>query len=301
MIHVEHSSDLDFLKPGLHFMKVKDFAVTGDEFNLFYNADQSVLMTSPQPNEQEIGKYYESENYISHTDGKKNWFERAYQLVKYFSLKKKLKLINRLHPGKGILLDIGTGTGDFLTVAKKDGWKIFGVEPNTKARGLATGKGMEVLPSLEDLREDQFDVITLWHVLEHLPDVEHQLNKFHKLLKPDGLLVIAVPNFNCYSAKHYNSFWAAYDVPRHFWHFSRGGMKTILSKNQLQLVKTLPMKWDAYYVNLLSEKYKHGSMKVFSAFFHAVKCNLSAKRTGEYASLIYCVRKTQNQALSRDF
>ncbi len=164
MIHVEHSSDLDFLKPGLHFMKVKDFAVTGDEFNLFYNADQSVLMTSPQPNEQEIGKYYESENYISHTDGKKNWFERAYQLVKYFSLKKKLKLINRLHPGKGILLDIGTGTGDFLTVAKKDGWKIFGVEPNTKARGLATGKGMEVLPSLEDLREDQFDGITRWHV-----------------------------------------------------------------------------------------------------------------------------------------
>lgn len=297
MIHVEHSSDFDFLRPSSHFIKVKDFAVTGDDFDLFYNADQSVLMTFPQPDEQEIGKYYESENYISHTDGKKNWFEKAYQLVKYFSLKRKLNLINQLHPTKGTLLDVGTGTGDFLTAAKKNGWKIFGIEPNTKARDLATRKGMEVLSGLENLGENQFDVITLWHVLEHLPDVESQLNKFHKLLKSDGLLVVAVPNFNCYSAKHYDSFWAAYDVPRHFWHFSQGGMKTILSKNQFRLVETLPMAWDAYYVNLLSEKYKHGKMKVFSAFFHAVKCNFSAKRTGEYASLIYCVHKTQNQTL----
>ena len=297
MIHVEQSNKIDFLEPKVHFMKVKDFSVSGEDFYLFYNIDQSILITSPQPEERIIGKYYESENYISHTDGHKNWFEKAYQLVKYFSLKRKLALINRLHSNKGKILDVGSGTGDFLVAAKKNGWTALGIEPNTKAKEIAIKKEIEVLSDINDIKENQFDLITLWHVLEHLPELDLQLKKYHKLLKPNGVLLVAVPNFKCYSATHYKSFWAAYDVPRHFWHFSQKGMTSLFSKNQLEVVKTIPMKWDAYYVNLLSEKYAHGHMKIFSAFFHALKCNLAAKRTGEYASLIYCVQKTANQTL----
>jgi 2-polyprenyl-3-methyl-5-hydroxy-6-metoxy-1,4-benzoquinol methylase len=297
MIHVEQSNKADFLVPKIHFTKVKDFSVTGEDFDLFYNDDKSILITSPQPGEDEMDRYYESENYISHTDGKKSWFEKAYQAVKYFSLKRKLNLSNQLRSNKGNILDIGCGTGDFLVTAKNNGWTVLGIEPNTKAKEIAIKKGIEVLSDTEELTENQFDLITLWHVLEHLPELESQLIKYHKLLKPNGSLVAAVPNFNCYSAAHYKSFWAAYDVPRHFWHFSQKGIKNLFSKNQFEVVKMLPMKWDAYYVNLLSEKYAHGRMKIFSAFFHAFKCNLVAKRTGEYASLIYCFRKTSNNAI----
>lgn len=297
MIHVEQSNKAGFLEPKIHFTKVKDFSVTGEDFDLFYNEDKTILITSPQPGEVEIDKYYESENYISHTDGKKNWFEKAYQLVKYFSLKRKINLSNQLCSNKGNILDLGCGTGDFLVTAKKNGWAVLGIEPNTNAKEIAIKKGIEVLSDIGELTENQFDLITLWHVLEHLPKLELQLIKYHKLLKPNGLLIVAVPNFKCYSASHYKSYWAAYDVPRHFWHFSQEGIKNLFFKNKFEVIKTLPMKWDAYYVNLLSEKYSHGRMMVFSAFFHAFKCNLAAKRTGEYASLIYCFRKTSNSAL----
>jgi len=297
MIHVEQSTKTTFLDPKTHFLKVKDFSVSGENFDLFYNADKSILITSPQPGENKIGTYYESENYISHTDGRKGWFEKAYQWVKYFSLKRKLKLINQLHPSRGKLLDIGSGTGDFLVTAKKNGWMVLGIEPNKKAMKIAAKKGVDVLPNINDLEEKQFDLITLWHVLEHLPELKLQLNKFHKLLKPDGFLIVAVPNFKSYSASHYQSFWAAYDVPRHFWHFSQKGMIKLVSEIQMEVIKTLPMKWDAYYVNLLSEKYKHGQMKIFSAFFYALKCNLSARKTTEYTSIIYCIKKTANKPL----
>lgn len=297
MIHVEHTPKFDFLEKKKHAMKVKDFSVSGEYFDLFYNVDQSILITSPQPSEDKIGRYYESENYISHTDSKKNWFEKAYQIVKYFSLKRKINLINRLQPAKGKLLDIGAGTGGFLVTAQKNGWFVLGIEPNKKAIKIAEEKKIEILTDLTKLEENQFDVITLWHVLEHLPNLTYHLEIFHKLLKPNGVLVIAVPNFKCYSATHYQSFWAAYDVPRHFWHFSQKGIHTILSKNYFQLDKVFPMKWDAYYICLLSEKYKHGQIKIFSALFHSFKCNQVAKENGEYASLIYSIKKTQNQAL----
>ena len=253
-----------------------------------------MLYTHPQPDENELSKYYQSEDYISHTDTKRNFFEWVYQWVRTITLKRKVKLINSFDTSSKRLLDIGCGTGDFLKQAQKAKWEVIGIEPNEQARSVANEKvGKKVFSEkeLENLDKASFDVITLWHVLEHLPNLEEKILQIKTLLKPKGILIIAVPNFKSYDATHYYSFWAAYDVPRHLWHFSRTSILKLFQPIGFELVKTLPMKFDAYYVSLLSEKYKSGFMNPFKAFWIGFKSNLKARTTKEYSSLIYVLRK----------
>lgn len=273
-----------------HFITVKDNSVSSETFELYKDHMLDMLITSPQPADDELGRYYESDDYISHTDGKRSLFEKAYQFVKNIALKNKLKLINSLQSQKGELLDIGTGTGDFLMTAKNDGWKTTGIEPSRKAKEIASNKGVNFADSTNQLQDHSFDVITMWHVLEHVPNLEEQISELKRLLKPNGNIIIAVPNFNSYDAKHYGEFWAAYDVPRHLWHFSKTAIKLLFEKKQLQLVKVLPMKFDAFYVSLLSEKYKTGKMNFIAAFLTGVKSNARAKKNLEYSSHIYIIK-----------
>ncbi|MEO7977869.1 class I SAM-dependent methyltransferase [Flavobacterium sp.] len=274
------------------FLAVKDHSVSKEIFELYHDETLDMLITSPQPDLQNLGKYYESEDYISHTDNKRSLFEKAYHFVKNIALKNKLNLINSEQPQKGKILDIGAGTGDFLLKAKNNGWETVGVEPSERAKNIAIQKGISFVEAINVLENNSFDLITMWHVLEHVPNLELQIQELKRLLKPTGTLIVAVPNFKSYDAKHYGEFWAAFDVPIHFWHFSKKAIQSLFAKVDMKLEKVLPMKFDSFYVSLLSEKYKTGKMNYFSAILVGLKSNLKAGRTKEYSSHIYILKNT---------
>ena len=216
-----------------------------------------------------------------------------YQFVKGIALKNKLKLINS-ESQKGRILDIGAGVGDFLSVAKNDGWQTIGIEPSEKAKAIAKKKGVSFVENLSELENNSFDVITMWHVLEHVPDLENQIAELKRLIKPNGTIIIAVPNFNSFDANHYGHFWAAYDIPIHLWHFSKTAIKKLFAKENLELVKVLPMKFDSFYVSLLSEKYKTGKMNFIKAFYIGMKSNWNGSKNLEYSSHIYVIKSIKN-------
>lgn len=282
------------------YLTVKDYTVSGETFGLYRDEKMDMLITFPKPNENDLHKYYESEAYISHTDGKGSLVEILYQFVKKFALKKKVGLINGLHPAKGRILDIGAGTGDFLAVAKSNGWDIIGIEPSEKAKTIAGKKGVIFAESMQSLEKQSFDVITMWHVLEHVPNLEEQIKELKRLLKPDGTIIIAVPNFRSFDAKYYRRFWAGFDVPRHLWHFSKKAIKQLFLKEKMKVEKILPMKFDAFYVSLLSEKYKTGYMNFFKAFYIGLKSNYKARKRFQYSSLIYVIKNAKSANKSTD-
>lgn len=273
--------------------KVRDHTVTGEEFELLYIDDLEMLETYPQPSLEKLAKYYNSENYISHSDYKRNFFERIYHLVKVHSLKRKLRLINSNLPNDKNLLDVGCGTGDFLLTAIEDKWNAIGIEPNEKARQIANAKTNNVVfgtKKMVEFNSNSFDVITLWHSLEHIPEFEECFTLLKKLLTHDGMLIIAVPNFRSYDAAFYKNFWAGYDVPRHLWHFSKSTIHKLAKGRNMKVIKTRPLIFDAYYVSLLSEKYKYGKMNILKGLLVGWYSNLKAMRTGEYSSLIYIIK-----------
>ncbi|UYW01019.1 class I SAM-dependent methyltransferase [Flavobacterium agricola] len=273
------------------FLEVEDYSVSHQKFKLLYNEEYDILKTDPQPNATDLPKYYESEDYISHTDGKRSLFEKLYQVVKTKNNSDKVKLITKTNAGAGRVLDIGCGTGDFLIAASSAGWKITGYEPNEKAKTLACNKNVELVDATEELADASFDVITMWHVLEHVADLNAQIAELYRLLKPGGKLVIAVPNFKSFDAKYYKQYWAAYDVPRHLWHFSKKSIRKIFEEQALFLTAVEPLTFDSYYVALLSEKYKTGSMNPLKAFWIGFRSNFSAMNTREYSSHIYLLKK----------
>ena len=275
------------------YFKVKDHSVSGEEFKLLYNKEFDFLETFPQPSLEQLPKYYKSDDYISHTDSQRNLFENVYHLVRKVSLKRKLKLINSYSSEEKKLLDVGCGTGDFLQIAQKNKWVVSGIEPNEKARTIAntkTNNSVFEVSHLLKFKKQSFNVITLWHVLEHLPKLDEHISILRSLLKPEGTLIIAVPNYNSYDAKYYKEFWAGYDVPRHLWHFSQSSVSKLVEKEKMKVVKALPMKFDSYYVSLLSEKYKSGWMNIFNAFRVGWLSNFKAKHSSDYSSLIYCIK-----------
>ena len=276
-----------------HFLTVIDHSVSKELFELYYDQDLDMLITSPQPSPENLGSYYESNDYISHTDSKRSLFEKAYHFVKGIALKNKLNLINNCSSSKGNLLDIGAGTGDFLFTAKQNGWETIGVEPSEKAKGIAIGKGIKFSDSTQDLESHSFDVITMWHVLEHIPNLEIQIKELKRLVKPNGTIIIAVPNFKSYDANYYGKFWAAFDVPIHFWHFSKKAIQLLFQKENIKLEKVLPMKFDSFYVSLLSEKYKNGKINFVKAICIGLVSNWKAKSSLEYSSHIYVLKNNE--------
>lgn len=274
------------------YRKIKDYSVSNESFELLYNLDLDLAFTHPQPNADILPRYYDSPDYISHTDSKRSLFEKTYQIVKNRALKNKLKLINS-EAEKGHVLDIGAGTGDFLSLLKTNGWHITGIEPNDKAKKIAISKGITFASSTEKLQTHSFDVITMWHVLEHVPDVQKQISELKRIVKPGGTIFVAVPNFNSFDAHYYGNFWAAYDVPRHLWHFSKTAIDKLFKVQDLKVVKVLPMKFDSFYVSLLSEKYKTGKMNFIKAFFIGLKSNRYGKRNLEYSSHIYVIKNVK--------
>ena len=212
-------------------------------------------------------------------------------IVRNYTTKQKVKLINSFSTTNKSVLDIGSGTGDFLLACKQNGWSIDGVEPNNRANKETRSKtGTEISKDISELDNKQYDVITMWHVLEHVPNLNEYLLVLKKILKPDGVLVVAVPNHKSYDATYYKEFWAAYDVPRHLWHFSRLSIDKLFQLTNMKVTKTLPMKFDSFYVSLLSEKYKTGKSNFIKAFYIGLQSNLKARSSKEYSSIIYVIK-----------
>ena len=274
----------------------KDHTVSNQDFEIRYNSEFEMMVTFPAPEAGELSEFYRSEDYISHTDSKKGLTEKAYHFVKNHMLNKKLDWIEKEKNLKGELLDIGAGTGDFLARAKKRGWKVTGVEPSEGARNLAKEKGIALKENSDSLAAGSFDVITMWHVLEHVPDLEKQILELQRLLKEDGLLIVAVPNFKSYDAYKYKDDWAAFDVPRHLWHFSRTSIEKIFEIFSFEVKKVEPLKFDSFYVSLLSEKNKSGSSNYFKALLNGFVSNMIARKTKEHSSLVYFLQKSSKNA-----
>lgn len=275
------------------YIKVKDHSVTGEDFTLLIDEELQLLKTHPQPSAENLGRYYESDDYISHTDSKRTLFEKLYHAVKQKALRDKVSLLEKFS-AKGKLLDIGSGTGDFAMQAMKNNWSVTGIEPSTKAKAIAVTKGVSFADSIQAVEDNSFDVVTMWHVLEHVPDVQSHIKELKRITKPGGTIIIAVPNFKSYDARYYGAYWAAYDVPRHLWHFSKTAIEKLFGAEGIQLVKAMPMKFDSFYVSLLSEKYKTGKMSFIKGFLTGLRSNIKAAQNSEYSSHIYVLKNAKN-------
>lgn len=283
------------LKP---FLTCTDYTVSRETFELKECSACRFVMTTPRPDDNVIGSYYQSDDYISHANKASSLVDHIYLIARTFTLNWKLKLLNKhtLHSDtQKKLLDYGCGTGEFLKNCQDNHWNISGVEPSANARAQAvTLTKASIAESINDLKEQEFDAITLWHVLEHIPDLNAILQQLKSRLKKGGTIFIAVPNHKSWDGKHYQQHWAGYDVPRHLWHFSSENMKQLLQNNSLHLQQILPMKLDAFYISLLSEKYRNsraGLATMISATLSGIKSNLLGKKTGEFSSLIYIIKK----------
>lgn len=274
-----------------------DFSLTNDTFYVAQCANCSLRITFPIPSKEAIGKYYNFKEYISHSDTNKGFFNKIYHFVRKRTLLQKSIWVQSLFTGyKGNLLEVGAGTGAFANAMSLKGWNVTALEPDAASRRLAAEiHGLNVFPieNLYKLESNQFDVITLWHVLEHVHDVKAYLHQFHTLLKPNGRLIIAVPNYTSYDASFYKKYWAAYDLPRHLYHFSPVSMISLLQSTHFNLAQIKPMWYDSYYVSILSEKYKKtGLMGIVRALLIATISNLIAyKNNKRTSSLIYEIKK----------
>ncbi len=275
------------------YMVCKDHLVTKNDFTLLIDEETELLVTSPQPSPKEIGKYYESEEYNSHSAETKSVFDKVYEFVKTINLKSKYSIIEKNiveTQRNASILDIGCGAGDFLNFCKNKGWNVSGVEPTKKARDISERKlGIKIREelSLEHFEDSSFDVVTMWHVLEHRFDPIETVAELKRIVKPGGLIIIALPNYRSYDAKFYKQYWAAYDVPRHLFHFTKKTIEIIFAKNDLKLSEVYPMWFDSFYVSLISEKNMTGKMNPLRAIFIGFLSNIKAIFSKEASSLIY--------------
>lgn len=275
-------------------LRAKDHTVSGETFGIVHCDRCTHRFTHPVPDAQAIGPYYQSEDYISHSNTSKGLINSLYQRVRKITLRSKRKLVESF-AGKstGSILDIGCGTGAFLGTMKNAGWEVTGLEPDPGARKNALDLwGIEALPgeAFYDLEEGKYDLVSMWHVLEHVHDLEGYLDKIHRLLKPGGKFIVAVPNYTSWDAQKYGPGWAAYDVPRHLYHFSPESMRHLVERKGFTSVDTKRMPFDSFYVAMLSERYRRGSL--ISAFWNGF-CSwwVALSQKNRCSSLIYLLEK----------
>lgn len=277
-------------------LTAKDNTVSKEPFEIWECADCSLRFTQDVPSESSIGKYYQSQDYISHSNTKKGIINTLYHWVRNYTLSSKKRLIRKLTTLKtGSLLDVGAGTGAFASTMQKAGWKVTALEPDETARQNAKTQYQLDLQTPDQLHHQpsaHYDAITMWHVLEHVHDLHGYLKTFSRILKQQGSLIIAVPNYTSYDADIYQEHWAAYDVPRHLYHFSPNSIDTLAEQYGMQVVAHRPMWFDSFYVSMLSEQYKNGFNNILTAFWNGWLSNWEAySDVSKCSSVIYVIRK----------
>lgn len=273
----------------------KDFVATGESFDLHRCNSCSFLFTNPRPRANEIGPYYQSDRYVSHAGDKQNlsFMYKVYDVVRDYSIKQKLKLIKSYHPN-GKLMDLGCGLGYFLDgVVKDKTFDALGVDVSTEAIDYVKQKfGYAVLgeDKLDTIEEHSFDVITQWHVLEHVHLLNERMQQLKKILKPNGTLFIAVPNSNSWDAKHYKEFWDGYDVPRHLYHFNQKSFGLLMQKHGFEVIQTKPMIFDAPYISMRSEVHKGSGLSFVRGVISGAVSTINALGNKDYSSLLFVVK-----------
>ena len=268
--------------------------LSGESFAITKCRTCSFLFTNPRPTQSSISRYYNSYKYISHTNKVNSISTLLYKIARYYTLSVKVSLINSITKNQNNILDFGCGTGEFLHALKKYSWKIYGFEPDINARNQALRKTTaNIYDDITNLKNlPPLDIIALWHVLEHVHELNETIEILKNKLNKNGRMVIAVPNQQSFDAKYYQEFWAAYDVPRHLYHFSMKTMKQLLLNHGLKIYKTIPMKLDAFYISLLSENYKTNRQKYVKSFITGYRSNIYAsKNKNNYSSIIYIAGK----------
>jgi 2-polyprenyl-3-methyl-5-hydroxy-6-metoxy-1,4-benzoquinol methylase len=275
----------------------KDYSVSGEFFSIMSCTNCGFKFTNPRPDENEIGRYYDSPDYISHSNTSKGIINKTYQLIRRYAIEGKVKMLEKLKPSKKTVLDIGSGTGEFLSALKESGWTTRGLEPNEKARQMAKQKYSLQIGDTAEIAEEvdhSWDVITMWHVLEHVHRLDDMIKQLKRILKDQGTLVIAVPNVTSFDANLYQKEWAAFDVPRHLYHFSKQHIQMLFEKVDMKVIKIYPMYFDSYYVSMLSEKHIKGKTSpanLTKAFINGYRSNIKGKKDiSKYSSLIYIIK-----------
>jgi len=276
-------------------LTVKDHSVSGEDFVIWQCTDCTLRFTQDVPDETSIAPYYASQDYISHSNTDKGLLNKLYQRVRKFTLEQKAKLVIENTKSKGSILDVGAGIGAFLSVMNEKSWQVKGIEPDEGARKNAEQLfhlHLEQPSALFQLEPNSYDAVTLWHVLEHVHDLHNYIEQLKNLLSKDGKIFIAVPNYTSADAEGYRKYWAAYDVPRHLYHFTPKAIEKLVSLHGLKLVAKKPMWFDAFYISLLSSKYRNGKTSWLGAGWNGLRSNLSAfVNKDKCSSIIYIISK----------
>lgn len=272
-------------------MKIKDHFLSQEVFEIKPSKYEGVLETFPKPSQDKLAAYYDSPDYISHQTKANSFKDRIYQGVKSIMISRKKRLIMG-YKREGAILDIGAGTGEFLNAFESKHWSKSAIEPTAKLQSELQKQDIELLKNLDQAQDNSFDVITLWHSLEHIHNLTETIQQLKKVLKPNGVVIVAVPNHNSFDAKFYKNYWAAWDVPRHLWHFSREGLKKMCKQYHLKCIKEIGMPFDAYYVSLLSESYKPQGFKLRACCIAALS-NLKSNSNREFSSIMYILKPSK--------
>lgn len=272
------------------FDEITDFFLTNEVFFIYSCNNCGVKFTHPIP--ENLTPYYNSEEYLSHEKNNKSIFSFVYNTIKSYSISRKYLGISKKMK-RGSVLEIGCGTGDLLNIFNKSKWKTIGVEPNDKPRNYAINHfNLNIVNNIEEIKNENFNVIMLWHVLEHVINLKKYIHFLNEKLDKNGLLVIALPNPESWDAKHYKKYWAGWDVPRHLYHINEKALKE-LTKEYFVIKEKQPLVFDSFYISMLSEKYKgkKGLNLLFSFIYNGLKSNINAWKTNEFSSMIYYLKK----------
>lgn len=281
----------------LNLREVKDHSISKETFLLCQCSKCQLIFTNPRPDKESIHEYYQSQDYISHQDKSNNLTNFIYKNVRRITIKQKINWLNQFNKLKGNLLDIGCGTGYFLEAAKKSQWSVRGIEPDKTARKLAKKKKLKVEAEISEVyKKDHYHCITLFHVLEHVHELRKTGKQLVRMLKSQGILMIAVPNYDSFDAKYYEEKWAGLDVPRHLYHFTQNTMEYFANEMNLDIEAKIPMKFDSYYVSLLSEKYKNENSSLFQQYKNGLLNGFQSNRwarknEGNYSSILFILKK----------
>ncbi len=279
-------------------LTLHDHSISHEDFSTHDCDGCGFRFTNPRPTPSAIGDYYKDSNYISHNSSGKGFLEHLYRIARKRALRRKAALI-REYVGDGRALDIGCGTGEFLAQLMSRGFQVTGIEPDLGARERAISNfSIPVFPALEQIpAQEQFRVITLWHALEHVPDPKGTFKTLYALLEPGGLLVIAVPDRESWDRSYYNSYWAAWDVPRHLSHFRRMDVHRLIHEHGFEILDTRRMPLDAFYIALLSEGYRgsHAIWRYPKAMAIGLWSNLSSFLSNRPTSSTLFIAKKPNR------
>ena len=267
----------------------KDYLVSNEKFEIVWSKYKGIAKTYPKPLKNNLKEYYNSENYISHNPKAIGLISLVYLAIRSLMNRNKLKMIKPFLSKNDKVLDFGSGSGSFLYKLNFK-YESFGVEPNDFARSTSLAKGLRVVSAMKEYKV-KFNMIFLWHSLEHVYDINKIINEFSQKINSKGILVIALPNIRSFDAKKYKSFWAGYDVPRHLWHFTEEGIIDFLERKKFKFIKKRPLFWDALYISYLSEKYRKSKFSLIKGVFWGIISNLTAIKTGEFSSKVYFFRK----------